>query len=195
MNYNFIEIGTSDFDTLLQTTTGEIGLSIDPIKLYLDNLPDNPCVIKVNCAISNRNSVADVFWIDPKDIEEYGLSGYLRGCNSIIKPHSTAEAELKSAKLDFLMKQSSCDLITWKTLVNRYDVKNVELLKIDTEGHDCFIVNDILDDNSGILPRKIWFEANVLTNPKFVEKTVERLKSFGYSVILYNDWEVIVERI
>jgi hypothetical protein len=195
MKYNFIEIGTSDFDTLLQTTTGEIGLSIDPIKFYLDNLPDNPSVIKVNCAISNRNGVTDVFWIDPKDIEEYELSLYLRGCNSIIKPHATAEFELRERNLDFLMKQSSCDIITWKTLVNRYDIKNVELLKIDTEGHDCVIINDILDDDTGILPRKIWFEANVLTNPKFVEKTVNRLKSFGYSVLLYNDLEVIVEKI
>jgi hypothetical protein len=52
-----------------------------------------------------------------------------------------------------------------------------------------------LDDTSGIFPRKIWFEANVLTSPIFVEKTVNRLKSFGYSVILYNDLEVIVEKI
>lgn len=195
MNYDFIEIGTSDFDTLLQTTEGQIGLSIEPLKLYLDKLPNNDHVIKVNCAISNRNGVTDVFWIDPTDIEEYGLSSYLRGCNSIIKPHATAESELKERNLDFLMKQSSCDMLTWKTLVNRYDIKRVDLLKIDTEGHDCVIINDILDDTSGIFPRKIWFEANVLTSPIFVEKTVNRLKSFGYSVILYNDLEVIVEKI
>ena len=34
MKYDFIEIGTSDFHTLLQTTEGKIGLSVDPIKLY-----------------------------------------------------------------------------------------------------------------------------------------------------------------
>ena len=38
MRYDFIEIGTSDFDTLLQESQSEIGLSIEPLKIYLDNL-------------------------------------------------------------------------------------------------------------------------------------------------------------
>ena len=35
MKYDFIEIGTSDFDTLLETTTNKIGISIEPLKYYL----------------------------------------------------------------------------------------------------------------------------------------------------------------
>ena len=85
-------------------------------------------------------------------------------------------------------------MITWNKLIERYNVESVDLLKIDTEGHDCIIVNSILDSNIGVLPKKIWFEANELTNPKFVEKTVKRLKEFGYYVLEYNDWDVIVER-
>ena len=39
MHYDFIEVGTSDFRTLIQTCgPNEIGLSIEPIKMYLDNL-------------------------------------------------------------------------------------------------------------------------------------------------------------
>ena len=48
MKYDFIEIGTSDFDTLLETTTNKIGISIEPLKFYLDSLPNNDKVIKVN---------------------------------------------------------------------------------------------------------------------------------------------------
>jgi hypothetical protein len=33
MRYDFIEIGTSDFDTLLQESTDELGLSIEPLKI------------------------------------------------------------------------------------------------------------------------------------------------------------------
>lgn len=53
MNYDFIEIGTSDFDTLIQTATNDtVGLSIDPIQFYLNRLPEKQLVKKVNCAVS-----------------------------------------------------------------------------------------------------------------------------------------------
>jgi len=193
MKYNFIEIGTSDFDTLLQTTENQIGLSIDPLKIYLDRLPNNSHVIKVNCAISNKNGITNVFWVDPKDIIEYNLSWYLKGCNSIDNPHPVTETELKEKKLEFLLNQTECEMITWKKLAERYNVDSVDLLKIDTEGHDCVIVNNMLDSNPEVLPKKIWFEANELTNPIFVKETVNRLEEFGYKVITHNDWDVIVE--
>ena len=95
MRYDFIEIGTSDFDTLLQESTDELGLSIEPLKIYLDNLPNKDNVIKVNCAISDKDGLVDVYWIDPKDIEIYNLPGWLKGCNSIIEPHPSTVKELK----------------------------------------------------------------------------------------------------
>jgi FkbM family methyltransferase len=195
MKYDFIEIGTSDFQTLLQTTEVQIGLSIDPIKLYLNNLPNNSHVIKVNCAISDRNGIADVFWLDPKDIEEYNLPWYLRGCNSIIKPHKTTMMELEERNLEFLLKQTTCEMITWKTLVERYDVNELDVLKIDTEGHDCVIINDIIDNDGGVLPKKIFFEGNQLTNPEFIRKTISRLEKLGYTLIYRDDSDITLERL
>ena len=195
MNYDFIEIGTSDFDTLLQTTESLVGLSIDPIKLYLDNLPNNSHVIKVNCAISNRNGVVDVFWVDPNDIIEYELPLWVKGCNSIVKPHITTSRILQEKNLDFLLKQTSCEMITWKTLIERYDVKTLDTLKIDTEGHDCVIINDIIDNDGGVLPKKIFFEGNELTNPEFVRRTIKRLESVGYVLIYKDDCDIILEKI
>jgi len=195
MKYDFIEIGTSDFDTLLQTTENQIGLSIEPLKIYLNRLPNNSHVIKVNCAISDKNGTTNVIWVKPEDIDEYELSEYLRGCNSIIRPHITTERELKEKNLEFLLNQTECEMITWEKLIDRYDVESVDLLKIDTEGHDCVIINNILDSNTNTLPKKIWFEANELTNSKYVEKTVKRLESFEYKILEYNNWDVIVEKI
>ena len=60
MKYDFIEIGTSDFDTLLETTINKIGISIEPLKYYLDNLPNNDKVIKVNCAIEDIDDFDNV---------------------------------------------------------------------------------------------------------------------------------------
>ena len=40
MIYDFVEIGTSDFNTLLQSSKDQRGLSIEPLKIYLDKLPN-----------------------------------------------------------------------------------------------------------------------------------------------------------
>ena len=142
MKYDFIEIGTSDFDTLLQECKSEIGLSIEPLKIYLDNLPNKDTVIKVNCAVSDKDGIVDVYWIDPKDIVNYNLPDWLKGCNSIIEPHPSAIIELKNRNLEHIYKKSECKCLTWNSIVNIYDIKEVEYLKIDTEGHDCVIINN-----------------------------------------------------
>jgi len=194
MRYDFIEIGTSDFDTLLQESTNEIGLSIEPLKVYLDNLPDKNNVIKLNCAITDKDGMVDVYWIDPEDIDRYGLPDWLKGCNSIIEPHPSTVKELKDRNLEHIYKKSECKCLTWSSIVNIYDIKHVEYLKIDTEGHDCVIINNILDSNV-LLPKKILFENNILSDEKYVNETLEKLKKYGYNIINRRDFDILVERL
>lgn len=194
MRYDFIEIGTSDFDTLLQSNTSGIGISIEPLKIYLDNLPNRDNVIKVNCAISNTTGFVDVYWINPEDIETYNLPYWLKGCNSIINPHPSAIKELKDRNLENIYNKTKCKCMTWKEIVETYDVNHVEYLKIDTEGHDCIIINDILE-SSTILPKKILFENNILSDESLVNKTLDRLKKNGYNIINRGDFDILVERI
>jgi hypothetical protein len=193
MKYDFIEIGTSDFETLLVSTKGQIGLSIEPLNFYLDNLPDNNFVIKVNCAISDVDSIVNVFWVEPEDIIKNNLPIWFKGCNSINTPHSVITRELKEKNLEHLIKTKTCESITWSTLVKRYDIKNVDFLKIDTEGHDCVIINSILDNSVGVLPHKILFEGNELTPKETINKTIDRLIKHGYKLITNNGWDIIVE--
>ena len=179
MRFDFIEIGTSDFDTLLETSNNKIGMSIEPLKFYLDSLPNNDKVIKVNCAISDTDFETDIFWISPDDIKKYDLPNWLRGCNSIINPHPSAIIELEKRNLLEVYKKSKCKCITWITLVNTYDITSVNLLKIDTEGHDCKIIKNILYSNT-ILPDEILFEYNVLTNENEFKNTMDLLIINGY---------------
>ena len=194
MRYDFIEIGTSDFDTLTQSIQNKIGISIEPLKFYLDNLPDNDNVIKLNCAISDKNGIVDVYWIDPIDIENYNLPGWLRGCNSIVEPHPSAIKELKDRNIEHIYKKIQCKCLTWESIVDIYDIKYVDYLKIDTEGHDYIIINNILNSNS-ILPNKILFENNILTTELNTRQTLERLKSFGYTIVQYGDFDILVEKL
>jgi hypothetical protein len=46
--YDFIEIGTSDFDTEIEKKDNKIGISIEPIKYYLDRVTNKPNCIKLN---------------------------------------------------------------------------------------------------------------------------------------------------
>ena len=46
-NYNFIEIGTSNFDTLIEKANDDtMGISVDAVKYYIDQLPEKPNVKK-----------------------------------------------------------------------------------------------------------------------------------------------------
>jgi FkbM family methyltransferase len=183
MHYNFIEIGTSDFNTLLQSDNPGIGLSIEPLKIYLDRLPNKEGVTKVNCAISDFDGEVDIYWIDPQDIATYNLPHWLKGCNSIMKPHPTADAELRVRGLSSIYKTSKCEAVSWDTLVKRFEIESIDYLKIDTEGHDCVILEAILDAQVKVLPKTILFENNALTSHESTQRVLSKLMDMGYEVI------------
>ena len=155
MKYDFVEIGTCDYHTLLEgCSPHEIGLSVEPVKTYLDRLPNKPNVTKVNAAISSENKIVDLFWVEPDNQEKYNL-GFTKGWATIITPHKGhTEAEMMLST--GMLTKHQVEAITWSTLVERYDIESVNYVKIDAEGHDCIIVNSILD--SHIIPKKISFE-------------------------------------
>jgi len=186
MNYDFIEIGTSDFETLIQSSTNEVGLSIDAVNLYLNRLPNKENVTKLNHAISNYSGITQVYYVEPEDIESNNLSWYLKGCNSIGEPHPVTLRELKERNLEHLLKVDEVEVLTWKDLVERYNIESVKTLKIDAEGHDTIIVNNILEGEHNVYPETIIFEANELTPDQTRIDTINKAKSIGYSFIEFN---------
>jgi hypothetical protein len=187
-HYSFIEIGTSDFDTLLQTAAeGERGLSIDPLQLYLDRLPTKPLVTKVCAAISNTCGSLDIFYIEPTTITRLALPYWMRGCNSVGKPHATVEKSLKSMGHDpeTIIRRQTVSMKNVETLFTEHDVTSVDFLKIDTEGHDCVILNNYIDyceTNPSRFASKILFETNDMSSPADQAVVVNRLISNGYRV-------------
>lgn len=168
MHYSNIEIGTSDFRTLIGNEKGN-GISIEPVPCYFKNLPDQKDWIKLNCAVSDYNGKADVYYVNPDKIttEPY----WVRGCNSIGKPHPTI---LRS--YPHLIECMEIEVISVASLIEKYDIESVGLLKIDTEGHDITIMNALLDTD--LRPDKIIFESNVLTNENDYNKVIERLYEY-----------------
>lgn len=187
IDYDFIEIGTSDYDTLIETATDEtIGLSIEPIKTYLDNLPNKKNVIKVNAAISIDGTLNDakIFYVPPNVVEENELHHYWRGCNKIGEYHPL---QLKNNVVKENVKCETIKQITIEKLYELYNIRKVKYLKLDTEGYDCDILQywfEFLKNKDTIYyPQKIHFESNTLTPRKYVLQTIEDYLELGYKLI------------
>jgi len=88
IDYDFIEIGTSSFDTLLQVADEDTkGLSVEALKYYLDQLPTRRNVKKINVAISDVNKNVNVYYIPESMIRQHKLPDWFLGCNSINDYH------------------------------------------------------------------------------------------------------------
>jgi FkbM family methyltransferase len=187
MKYDFIEIGTSDFETELQKSDDEtFGISIEPIKYYLDRLPNKKNILKVNAAVSNRTGTVEVFYIPEETIKKFGLPDYVKGQNSIGSPHP------ETLKWDHLgvtindITSETVEVLNFETIVKNYNVDSIGFLKIDTEGHDCVIINDYIDfclANTNLIADKIMFESNILTNSNIIYNTIKRCIELGYKLI------------
>ncbi len=202
LNLRWIEIGTADFETWAKTAPradprhGIIGLCIEPLKYYIDRLPDRPDMIKVCAAITEETAPFDIYWVNETAITK-GIPNWMRGCNSVGKPHPSVVAKLKSQGFnpDEFISKDTCEGITWETLVKRYDIGTVEHIKIDTEGYDVKIVRQILawyDDKRHLLPYCITFESNRNIAVAEVDLLIEDLREYGYQLIERGDDTVVI---
>lgn len=186
---DFIEIGTSDFDTEIQNADGRTGLSVEPIYRYLNALPDVQGVTKVHTAISDYDGNINVYSITPDLIKKYDLPDWVRGCNAINSYHPTVLKLILGKRLDEreVFTVERVPVMTFSTLIKKYNVNGCRYLKIDSEGHDIVIINSYLDCvNQGeisLIP-KIQFESNELTDPDVVKNILEKLSTFGYKVTI-----------
>ena len=149
MNYDFIEVGTSDFDTLIQDATDQcIGLCIEPIKFYLDRLPNKPNVKKINSAISFDGKVGrdKVYYIPLETIQKHNMPLWIRGCNSIGDYHY----QHKKNNLQSVVETIDVDTIPLGDIFEQHNVDTLTILKIDTEGYEFEVLIGAKDVLSGI---------------------------------------------
>lgn len=188
VDYDFIEIGTSDFDTLIQNSGDQFGISIEPIKYYLDRLPDKKNVKKIHCAVSfdDVEKDASVYYLKQEDIIKHGLPDWIRGCNSLNDYH--LQHKIYDVK-DVVTIEQVKEIPISKILIDN-NVRRINTLKIDTEGGDCFILRNLkkyLKTKSSIFyPREIIFESNELTDRELVKITIREYEELGYK-LRYSD--------
>jgi hypothetical protein len=183
IDYDFIEIGTSNFNTLIQTADdNSIGISVDAVKYYIDSLPNKPNVKKINKGISNVNSLLNVYYVSEKKIEENNLPNWFKGCNCINNYHPL---HIKH-KITHLCEVEKVEVITTYELFYQNKVRNVKHLKIDTEGHDCIILKTLFYYIKYLpmifYPKRIAFETNENSKSSDVNEIINLYCSIGYKL-------------
>lgn len=191
-HYNFIEIGTSNFDTLIQKANNTtVGLSVEPMTHYLEQLPNKDQVTKVNCAVAFDNTEADVeiYFIPESVIKENNLSHWLVGCNSINGYHPAHKGH------EQLVITKTIKQIPISKLFDNNNVTSLDLLKIDTEGGDSKILTHLFPyiKEKNIYPKKIQFETNKLTPENEINSVISLYESVGYKVTKRNKHNTSLE--
>ena len=184
MQYDFIEIGTSFFNTEIENATDKtIGLSIEPVKDYLDKLPIKQNVKKNNAAISFNNTTYKdyIFYIPTETIKEHDLEFWFNGCNSIGNYHPLHIQH----NVQHLVKKLEIPVISIEALFAKNDVTDINFFKIDTEGTDSYILESLFTFTS-ILPKKIKFEANETSNIEHVKYIIDLASDKGYITTQYS---------
>jgi len=187
MFYDFIEIGTSDLCTEIQKTDEKIGISIEIVKYYLDKLPNKQNCIKLNMGISDHNGNCKIHYIPEYTLLKYNLPTWVKGSICINSYHPLVMKVCKEMNLNIedLAVVEEIELHTLHYVMDKYQVEGLYFLKIDTEGHDCVILNNFFKNirSNKDLPFMIMFESNILSNPTDVDTIIQLYGEKGYDLV------------
>lgn len=188
MHYNFIEIGTCDFDTVVESATDDqVGLCVEPVFHYLNKLRVRPNVHRVLAAVSDKNGFIDCYYVPEEIVQRYNMHTWIKGCTSVGNYHPTTVNYLAACGLtpEMCFTKVSIPCYTVPTLFGMYQVDSCDYLKIDTEGHDCVILKSYiqgLDEKKYKPAKRIMFESNVLSSTSDVDFVIAELEKRGYEL-------------
>ena len=189
MHYDFIEIGTADFHTEIEKANPNTrGLSVEPVLYYLNKLPPKPLVHKVLAAISDQDGWADCYYLPESMIDKHFPGQWeLKGNNAINTYHPQALHHVQAAGLnpEEIFAHVRVPKFSFQTLADMYQVTSLDLLKTDTEGHDCIIMSSYITwtQRTGYFAKEIIFETHHLTPADQITTAIQNLSSIGYTIV------------
>jgi len=153
-NWNLLKIGafTGNCDNSFIPKKYMKNILVEPVKEYFEDLKynyqnyfPNYTVEYVNKAISNSNGVTTIYY--PTDTSKIS---WIEQCSSVSKEHILQHG------YDSIIKECKVEKITLNKLVSQYNIKKLDFLVIDTEGHDYEILMNY--DFELLKPKYIQFE-------------------------------------
>ena len=193
MLYDFVDIGTCDFDTSAEIAGADQQvLLVEPLQYYLDRILDRPNIRKANVAVGATSNITTVYHVPDVTIHLFDLPGWIRGCNSVGSRHPTVDQVLTERGLPLnLVNGTNIHSITFQELCARYEITQISKLKIDTEGHEQYILPGVLEMvKAGMQIKQIKFENQVvLGNKTFLDKLAEDFVMLGYTITEVTDMD------
>jgi FkbM family methyltransferase len=206
MKYKLIQIGshcgrkTSLITSIVNLDSKSNAIFVEPVKEHFEKLEkyhnkifgDNNFV-HLNVACSDKSGKIDLYVPDieffSQEIEPlYIERGWVQWLDQLSSVH---ENHVKDHNIPYNIpiKKESYDALTIMDIVKTYEITELDLLFIDTEGHDYEILSAL--DLNVIKPKKIIFEhkhmegTNLPIGEKY-DKLIEKFISFGYKIINKN---------
>jgi hypothetical protein len=185
MKFDFVEIGSCDFDALCQTSEDwQIGLNVEVVSELLDRLPERINVKKLNAAVAKNTGIDFLYTIPESAINEYDLPTWIKECSRIGAPHPLVLEELSKRNIQNLYNPISIRTISVEEVFQKYEITQLGTFKTDLVGNDIDVINSLLDYGK-VLPQRIIFKHDVNqvfeTSNVDLDQLKERLNSFGYS--------------
>jgi FkbM family methyltransferase len=128
------------------------GIIVEPVKEYLDKLPKVHEIVYENVAIggAGKPDIKDFYYLSEETVRKHGLPHWATGIGSFTNTHK----DVVTNKWEHLLTKQAVPVISFQELLDKYDLKKIDYLKIDAEGFDCEILKQVnLDD-----VEKITFE-------------------------------------
>jgi FkbM family methyltransferase len=185
----FVEIGCNNFNTLLHLAdNGWFGAVVEPMVEYLNTLPVHDNVTYLNgVVIAKEAGIFPFYHIPSEVVEKEGLDWWARSLGSLREGHAT----IKAKGWEHHVREITVQAITFDDLLGLCQVKEIDLLKMDTEGYDLEILRTI--DFDKIRPMVIQYEHKLLSEPEQQEAEA-LLRSQGYKVMIDHDGDLDYRR-
>lgn len=183
MFYDNVDIGTCDFDVADNIfDKNKKYLLVEPMKEYLDRLPIGENIIKENSAISNKSGLINIFYVSEDSINKHNLPLWVKGCNRINEPHITVSRYISENNIDpSIISSKQINVMSFFTLIDKYNIKHIGCLKIDTEGHDHIIFQQaakLIKENILVVDRLILEYIEAFNNTKLIDDISFSLRSY-----------------
>ena len=184
MNYKFIDIGCGMHSVSSDIFGTEVkGIYVEPIKEYLDILLSGKNIRKECCVISDKEGLLyfnAVVANNPKYYSQKKFE-YVYNNTSLSNYYAHKYDGSGQSSLEVkhpLSKKIKVKSVTLENFFKKYNVTSVDYLKIDVEGHEEVVLNQLIDlllNKKIKINTELKFEYNKLSDLKKLDVLTNKI--------------------
>jgi len=195
-------IGKTEYDPVFKSVKyNDNAIFVEPVPWLCkqlvenyDNEYPNNSFIFINTAVSDKTGKIKLYTPSEKnDFTKY--PDWASQLSSINENHIVNHILINSDIKDLIVDEINVEAITLNDIIIKFNIQSIELLHIDTEGHDCDILMNL--DFQKVKPKKIMFEHKHMDGTNQIgikyKKLLEHLKENDYIFCFKSEDDTMVE--